>query len=400
MTARNRPTVLHVINSLEGGGTERTLLALLGALDPSTARHTLATLRSAGALATRLPDHVPCWAIESRGKRRTSGVTLGRIARAWNASLIHARNIGCWTDAMVAGMLNPGVHVLLGFHGLDQAAPLSPHQRRIAKWSSRLGARFTVVAESGRRRLAKQAGIDSARITLLLNGVDLERFKPIDDQRRAAARDALGLPNGAFTVGTAGSLTRVKRPDLLVRTVARLVGRLPDLHLVLFGDGPLMGEVRGQIQSAGLAHRVHLPGHQDDIQDRLAALDVYVCASDSEEFSKALLEAMACALPVVSTDVGDHPRILREGRFGVLVPCNDVPSLAAAVESLAEPTARRTLAAAARERALDFDFAATVTAYERYYASLLPLQLHADRVRSSARVEARRSTIRPMQPAW
>ncbi len=103
----------------------------------------------------------------------------------------------------------------------------------------------------------------------------------------------------------------------------------------------------------------------------LAAMDVYVCSSDSEGMSNALLETMAAGLPLVATDVGDNAQIVRDGVDGRVVPSGSADAIAEAVAFLAENSdARRTLGSAPRARAGAFDFSGTVRTYEALYRAL------------------------------
>lgn len=365
MTPHHPVRIVHVVNSLEGGGTERALVALLGAFNPAWGDHAVVTLRGAGALAAELPDHVACRAIDAIGRRRTTALAVLRTARTRSAQVIHARNSGCWMDAILAGWGTIRTRVVLGFHGLDHGGAFTARQRRIARIGLRCGATFTCVAESGSRRL-RGIGIPGERITVLPNGVNLQRFKPASSAERKRARQNLNLPESAFVVGTVGSLTTVKRPDLLVEVARRL-----DARVLLIGDGPLREPLERRIRDCGLTDRVHLFGRRDNVAELLAALDVYVCPSDSEEMSNALLEAMAAGVPVVTTNVGDHARIVRPERDGLVAPPGDADALAVAIERLRySAESRRKFAAASRARAEDFDFGRTAAAYEAYYASL------------------------------
>ena len=177
---RRPPGIVHVVHSLEGGGTERGLVSLLCGLDSSYGRHVVVTLRGAGPLAARLPDHVSCRPIGATGRSRTICLKLARIAREWKASVIHARNTGCWYDATVAGWLTPGARLVLGFHGLETGPTFSGRQRRLARLGLYAGARFVSVSEAGKRQLTAEAAIPPERVDVLINGIDLCRSSRMD----------------------------------------------------------------------------------------------------------------------------------------------------------------------------------------------------------------------------
>lgn len=372
MPFSEQPTVVHIVHSLDGGGTERTLVALLRAFDHCVFRHRIVTLRAAGPLSARLPVEVACRAIGRTGRSRLTGLTLARIVHHDRAAVIHARNTGCWADAVVARTLTPYARLVLGFHGLESDAGFHPRQRRLARWASRVGSRFLSVSEAGRRQLRDQVDIPPDRIDVLPNGVDLRRFGGLTDTMRMRLRRELGFDESAFVVGIVGSLTPVKGHTTLIRAVDLAVDSVPAIRLLIVGDGPLRASLSQQARTCGIADRVQFTGWREDVPDLLGCMDVYVCSSASEGMNNALLEAMAVGLPIIATDVGDNAIMLRDRNEGCIVEPGSAMAIADALRTLfAQPDARRRLAAAARAHARDFDFDCTVRAYEAYYRSLL-----------------------------
>lgn len=378
-----RPVVMHVVDTLSGGGTERTLVALLNRFDTQQVRHVVVTMRDAGSGSARLPEHVACCALGLTGAARFGFLRLARVARRWNASVVHARNTGCWLDAAVAALITPGATATLGFHGLDRVDGIDERFRSRVRWATRLGASFASVSDDGARRLRDAFGVPGERITVLRNGVDLDRFKPMNANARRRIRARLGLPADAILIGGVGSLTHIKRFDLTIDGLAALRTSGAKTHLVLVGGGPLREALVRRTAALGLQGRVHLPGYREDVPDYLAALDIYVCSSDFEGVSNALLEAMACGLPVITTRVGDHPAIVRDGKEGLTIERGHSQELAAALDRLCrDESARRQMGAAARRRAADSDFSVTVHDYESYYRRLLAGATDLNRVRS------------------
>ncbi len=162
-------------------------------------------------------------------------------------------------------------------------------------------------------------------------GVELSRFSPADEQARREAREALGLPENAFVLLFAGEFSRRKNQALLIRTLTRLP---EDAALLLPGDGALREECRALASTLGLARRVFFPGQLEDIRPALAAADVFVSASRSEGLPFAVMEAMACGLPCVLSDVKGHRDLLEGTGAGKLCPFGDIDALAEAAEEL------------------------------------------------------------------
>ncbi|MCH9001191.1 MAG: glycosyltransferase, partial [Planctomycetes bacterium] len=108
------------------------------------------------------------------------------------------------------------------------------------------------------------------------------------------------------------------------------------------------------------------------IPQMLAAMDLYVCCSESEVMNNALLEALACSVPAVVTDVGNNKLIVRDGEAGIVIPRSAGTALTRAIISLASnATGRRRMGQAARLRATSFDISHTVSAYEKWYRDLI-----------------------------
>ncbi len=372
MASRNLPLVVHVVHSLEGGGTERFLLSLLRAFDHHTMRHVVVTLRDAGSLAAQLPDEVACIALGAVGRSRTSGFHLARVCARLRPSLIHARNTCTWSDAVMACMLVPGAKLVLGFHGLQSGGDFSRRDRYAVRIARALGASFTSVSELGQRQMARQLRLPLQRIAHLPNGIDPGRFDAHATQTRHLVRESLGYLPHERVIGIVGSLTAVKGHDLLLTAFANTARTIPAIRLLVVGDGPLRGALEATARELSIHDRVHFSGWRDDVPALLGAMDTYVCASRSEGMSNALLEAMACGLPVIATSVGDHPTMIRDGIDGLMVPPNDAQSLTSAIILILEtPELAHRLGAAARSRAGSFDLQRSVAAYQQFYRSLL-----------------------------
>lgn len=367
----DRPVVAHVVDSLDGGGTERTLCALLRAFDPERLTHVVLTLREAGEAVATLPDHVACRPISASGRSWFAGRVLARAARSYGVTLIHARNTGCWVDAMMARSLMPGVRLALGYHGLEQSGPMPGRVRRRVRWGSVAGATFVSVSEAGRRQLEQEGHAASARIVVIPNGVEAERFGRQPADRVRALRRSLGVDESSFVVGAVGSLTLVKGHDVLLAAFKDVVAKQSSARLLVVGDGPLLGALEAAGRRLAISDRVIWAGQREDVADLLAMMDVFVCSSRSEGMSNAVLEAMAAGRPVVATDVGDNALLVRDGVEGRIVPAENAALLGSVIAELAEkPSLRRRFGEAGLRRARFYDFGATVSAYERFYESL------------------------------
>lgn len=184
-------------------------------------------------------------------------------------------------------------------------------------------------------------------IHVIHNGKDPNQYRP-RQELRAKMRSELGIPTDAFVASFHGMASPRKRVDLLVQAVAHLPRDLRALGLIV-GGGPGLPEVR---QLAGeLEAPVVFAGIRRDIPEVLAAADVAVHLSTAEGFSNSVLEAMACALPLVVSDATSHPEQVVDGIHGVLVPPDEWRPVADAIRRLAaRPEERERMGRAARDR--------------------------------------------------
>ncbi len=184
------------------------------------------------------------------------------------------------------------------------------------------------------------------RIRVIPNGVDLQRFRPGD---RLAARAALGVSPEAFVVGFLGRFSHEKAPDAFLHLAAAFRDDAT-VQFVLAGAGPAEAGLRELAKELGPLN-VNWPGVVNSAQI-LPGIDVLVVPSRLDGRPNAVLEAMACGVPVIASHVGGLPELVEDGTTGFLVPPLDLHALGTAVRSLREnPTLRSTMAVAAREYA-------------------------------------------------
>lgn len=171
-------------------------------------------------------------------------------------------------------------------------------------------------------------------VTVIPNGIDLSRF----GGRAAgkAGRGALGIPGRGKVVGMIANLVPVKDHAVLLASVPKVLARVPGVHFLLIGDGPLRPRLEEEAGALGVRRSVHFLGYRSDVRDLIPLFDVLVLCSKVEIHPISLIESMACGVPVVATNVGGIPEIVRDGKTGILVPQGDPEALAGALVSLLE----------------------------------------------------------------
>jgi glycosyltransferase involved in cell wall biosynthesis len=262
--------------------------------------------------------------------------------------------------------------------GLSGAAPLirmrhvsAPIAGNIAtQWLyGRAAAHVVTTGEALRQQVIREAHLLPERVTSVPTGIDLETFQPGD---RLRARALLDLPQQRFIIGIVATLRSWKGHRFLVDAVAAL--RDEQVLLVIVGDGPGRDNLQAQVRELGLQDQVLMTGNRKDVADWMQAFDVFVLPSYANEgVPQALMQAMACALPVISTPVGAIGEIVEDGRTGLMVAPRDVQALAAALTRLrGDAQLRQSLAQAALGRARDrFSLERMLVAMEDIFEGVL-----------------------------
>lgn len=222
--------------------------------------------------------------------------------------------------------------------------------------------------------LQHDEGVAPQRCRHLPNGVDAERFAPWPADRRQRARLALGLPDEAFVFGCVARLVPVKRHQDLIEAFAKLASEKVDSRLLLIGAGECEAALRAQVHEAGLDAQVQFLGERRDVDQLLPLLDAFVLCSATEGMSNALLEAMACGLPVIASAVGGNPETLQDHLNGLLVPAAEPLQLAAAMRRLLRdrPFARDCGRRSLHRIEQHYSVAAMVAQYEALYRDCRP----------------------------
>ncbi len=196
---------------------------------------------------------------------------------------------------------------------------------------------------------------------------------PVDAQSGQAIRRQFGIPADAFVVGSIGRLITHKQVDDLISAIHRLSSDQADIHILLVGDGSERANLETLARELGLADRIHFTGFQTNPTDWLNAMDCYALLSLFEGLPVALLEAMARGLPIVATDVPGIRDVIQDDVNGILVPLNDIRTVASTVGRLmqSESLRDRLGAAARREFLAHYQIAGTACAFKELYMMMI-----------------------------
>jgi teichuronic acid biosynthesis glycosyltransferase TuaC len=228
-----------------------------------------------------------------------------------------------------------GLPVTITLRGTEVPHSKNPALRPRLAQTLKAAAHVFSVSDS-LRRLAVELGAAEEKTEVVGNGVDVERFHPVE---RTAARNRYGIPENAQVLVSVGALVERKGMHRVIDCLPALIKKHANLHYLIVGGGSPEGdnraELTAQVARLGLAGHVHFLGAlpPDELKWPLSASDVFVLATRNEGWANVFLEAMACGLPVVATDVGGNAEVVCRDELGSIVPYGDAAALQQALDA-------------------------------------------------------------------
>ena len=379
--------MLHVVHRFDTGGLENGVVNLINHMPPQAYRHAVMALTEVTDFRRRV------FASDVRFMSLHKGPGQGfrlyprvwRMIREMRPAVVHTRNLGP-LEMQVAVAAACGAVRVHGEHGreLNDVDGSNLKLQRLRRLYAPFVHRYVALSRELRTYLVEKVGIAGKRIEQIYNGVDAQRFRPLT----GAPGPIEGWHLNAETpwiVGTVGRMQAVKDQTLLARAFVHALLLRPELkhvwRLVMVGAGPLQEEVRTVLTDAGLASLAWLPGERADVPDIMQRMHCFVLPSLTEGISNTILEAMACGLPVVATDVGGNGELVQAGRTGLLVAAGDIDGMAQALLQIydAPERARAMGAQSRREVESRFSLPAMVAAYQALYDQELARAGHPTR---------------------
>ena len=276
------------------------------------------------------------------------------------ASAVMARQI-----AATEGLDLPVVTTL---HGTDiTLIGQDPSFAPVVTWSIEESDGVTAVSDYLRQETYDHFGVAEG-IRVIPNFIDTERFQR---QNKEHFKQAL-CPNGEKVIVHVSNFRPVKNATQVVDVFHQLLADGLAVKLLLVGDGPDRVPAERHARELGVYDDIRFLGKQDPVEEILSIADVFLMPSGSETFGLAALEAMACEVPVVASEVGGLPELIVDGETGFLCPLDDIDAFTARTRSLlTDEDAHADMARAARRRAVEtFDISKIVPQYEAYYAEI------------------------------
>ncbi|MBF0292301.1 MAG: glycosyltransferase [Nitrospinae bacterium] len=350
--------VLHVIGSLDTGGTESTLANLALAMDKKRVENIVVTLAgydtplslriaASGVQVIKLGMLRPKWKFAFGVFKLVSIIRRLKpdVIQGW----LHESELVATVSARICG-----IPVFWNVRGSQMNwSDFKWHLPWVIKILARLSSiPEVVISNSSAGRLAhEEMGYHPRRWELIHNGFDADSFTP-HPTTRADLKKLIGAVEGEVIVGHVARFHKVKDHAGMLRAVGIVSRRVDNARFVFVGKGVDMQNpaIAEAVRAEGIANRVHFLGEISDIPRITAGFDIAVNSSYTEGFPNAVGEAMSCAVPCVATDVGECREII--GDAGIVVPAKDPEAMANALESLilARDEERRRIGAIGRSR--------------------------------------------------
>jgi sugar transferase (PEP-CTERM/EpsH1 system associated) len=373
MMAERKLKILHVLDSLDVGGMERVVISVANGLDSQRFEQTVCCVSQLGAAAHMLDERVRRYDL-GKGEARAwlMPLRIARVLRRERPDIVHTQS---WAgvDGALATALTRAARLVHSEHGRNLPyIEREPLKRKLARRVVyHLADAVFTVSEEMRQYFCRETGFPLERMGVIHNGVDIAAIERADAR---GVREELGIAPDDCVIGTVARFQETKDLTTLVRAFAQLRQAHGNhrLKLLLVGDGAERQKLALLAAELGVAPAVIITGIRHDVPRLLRAMNIYALSSLSEGLPISVLEAMSAALPVVATNVGMLPELLREGENGLLVEPRAVAEMAECLSRLVadDELARRMGIAGRRKVGREYSLAAMLRRYEELYLSV------------------------------
>jgi glycosyltransferase involved in cell wall biosynthesis len=338
--------VMFMLTDMRIGGAEMLTANIIRRLDRARFAPELCCLKERGILGEALANEIPVHANVLAGKYDLRvWPRLVRLLRCRQIDAVITVGAG---DKMFWGRLaarRVGLPVIVSaLHSTGWPDGIGRLNRSLTPITDA----FIAVAPSHGQFLIEHERFPSEKVVVVPNGVDTDRFAPIENV--GSIRRGLGIGETDPVVGIVAALRPEKNHELFLEMARRVAQKLPATRFLVIGDGPRRQELELLTQRLGLSTKVIFLGSRDDVPRLLAAMNVFVLTSHIEANPVSILEAMSAGRPVVATNVGSVSEAVADNKTGFLVAPGDADALTKQVlELLHNPVRCRAMGAAGRK---------------------------------------------------
>lgn len=348
--------VLFVVPDLRFGGAERHAVTLLSQMDRTKFAASAICIGEEGQLfpdLARAGIKAEALHLGSKWKRPLALSRLISHMRRTRPHVIVVRGYNAEMLGRIAALATGVKHSIVWVHDIGNIAPRTWLRNLASRALMPSTSRHFGVADAQRTHLMNDLHCPADKIRIIHNGVDAALFGDDDDRIDLSE---FGLAADELVVGIVAALRREKDHATLLHAVRILLGDLPQAKILVVGDGPERANLEQLSIELGISKSVYFLGSRSDIHKILRAIDVFVLCSVTECFPLSILEAMACARPVVCTEVGGIGEMVEHGVTGYLVPVRDPQALSDRIKGVLSDPALATRMGQAGRRRVETEF--------------------------------------------
>lgn len=338
-TKKRRIRILQIVDGFRMGGAENKLHELIERLDRDRYEIILANVGPSGPLEEKFRN-LNIEILETPRRWAFDPVPMFKLRKFMrNREIDVVQTTLFWADfiGVLAAKL-AGVPLILSWETVSHEG--DPYHNKFQRRKgyelvSRLMDVIVAVSHEVKRSLIKRRGVPEKKIRVIHYGVDLQKYHPNGADQKISRRAALGVEPEDFLIGIVARLEPWKGHSIFIEAFAELAQRFPQARVILVGDGSLRQSLEQQVNELGLTDRIQFLGVRHDIAELLNCIDLFVLPSrPGEGLPNVLLEAMACKVPVIATEVGGVPELVKSAHNGYVVESGNVAELREAMEKV------------------------------------------------------------------
>tara|TARA_Y100001970_G_scaffold285407_1_gene405014 strand:- start:675 stop:1829 length:1155 start_codon:yes stop_codon:yes gene_type:complete len=329
----NDTNIIIVIDSLDGGGAESQAIKLANGLNKENVNVTLFPLRSGGALTKHAKDlDIKIVEGDFQSSRDIKSLVKGFILlcktiRSNNPAIVHTFLPLSNFIGSLAGLISKARYTITSRRGLIKLNYLKKRWRLFDKISNFLSDKIIVNTEAIIDEMINVDDVDLDKVICIRNGINLNKFN-IKNYRRNDMRSKLALSSCDFAWAKVANFSSIKGHKDLINAFKDIHIKYNSKLFLIGKDNGTLKELKDLVNTKGLENKIKFLGFREDIPEILLAMDGYICASHTEGFSNAILEAMASGLPIIATNVGGNSEIIKHKKNGLLIKSKDQNAIA------------------------------------------------------------------------
>lgn len=329
--------ILYLLNHAGKGGTERYVYSLAQKLNGSEAKVFFA-YNEEGPLVEQMKElGIPVFRLVMKSRFDLKAAwALAGLCKRLEVNIVHTQFLREYYIALLSRLFGNNICIVNTCHVIHTARPVDKILNKLLSFKN---TRTIAVSHAAENMLIRQ-GMRSEDISVIHNGVDVDYFA---ESSPSTIREELGIDRDGLVAVSIARFSPEKGHSFLIRSIARLAETDEDLlnerkiTFLLVGDGQTLAESKKLASVLGVSRHILFAGYRTDVRNILKGSDIYICHSVHEALPISILEAIACSLPVITTDAGGTGEIVNErSQCGIKVNYGDVDGMADAMKQLFE----------------------------------------------------------------